>query len=160
MCSHDGLFSTESGKRTRSRVMLERKQLQDHFLIFIASRPGFDSLLTLICVSQPPYMLVLAAAPPHYLLPTLSLNSLDREGVRLLSPRDPQILPNSLQVPMIPVQMTQPSSSGSSMKILFVVLFLFPDDQQWSQVGTIRDLAVGLSSFILVPQSDLCVYFE
>ena len=33
-------------------------------------------------------MLVLAAAPPHYLL---SLNSLDREGVRLLSPRDSQI---------------------------------------------------------------------
>ena len=36
-------------------------------------------------------MLVLAAAPPHYPFPTLSLNSLDREGVRLLSPRDSQI---------------------------------------------------------------------
>ena len=27
----------------------------------------------------------------------------------------------------------------------------FPVDQKWSPVGTIRDLAVGLSSFILVP---------
>ena len=37
--------------------------------------------------------LVLAAAPPHYpILPT-SLNSLDLAGVRLLSPRDSQILP-------------------------------------------------------------------
>ena len=33
-------------------------------------------------------MLVLAAAPPHYLFLPISLNSLDREGVRLLSPCD------------------------------------------------------------------------
>ena len=32
-----------------------------------------------------------AAAPPHYLFLSISLNSLDREGVRLLSPRDSQI---------------------------------------------------------------------
>ena len=38
-------------------------------------------------------MLVLAAAPPHYLFLPISLNSLHREGVRLLSPRDSQILP-------------------------------------------------------------------
>ena len=69
--------------------------------------------------------LVLAAAPPHYLLLPISLNSLDLAGVRLLSPRDSQILPKLLQVPMRPVQMTLLSSSGSSMKILFVVLFLF-----------------------------------
>ena len=36
-------------------------------------------------------MLVLAAAPPHYLFLPISLNSLDREGVRLLSPRDSHI---------------------------------------------------------------------
>ena len=36
-------------------------------------------------------MLVLAAAPPHYLFLPISLNSLDCEGVRLLSPRDSQI---------------------------------------------------------------------
>ena len=55
----------------------------------------------------------------------LSLNSLDLAGVRLLSPRDSQILPKQLQVPTMPVQMTQPRSSGSSMKIVFVVLFRF-----------------------------------
>ena len=38
-------------------------------------------------------MLVLAAAPPHTFSLPISLNSLDREGVRLLSPRDSQILP-------------------------------------------------------------------
>ena len=32
--------------------------------------------------------LVLAAAPPHYLLLPISLNSLDLVGVRLLSPHD------------------------------------------------------------------------
>ena len=36
-------------------------------------------------------MLVLAVAPPHYLFLPISLNSLDREGVRLLSPHDSQI---------------------------------------------------------------------
>ena len=36
-------------------------------------------------------MLVLATAPPHYLFLPISLNSLDREGVRLLSPHDSQI---------------------------------------------------------------------
>ena len=38
-------------------------------------------------------MLVLAASAPHYPFLPLSLNSLDREGVRLLSPHDSQILP-------------------------------------------------------------------
>ena len=38
-------------------------------------------------------MLVLAAAPPHTFYLPISLNSLDREGVRLLSPRDSQITP-------------------------------------------------------------------
>ena len=36
-------------------------------------------------------MLLLAAAPPHTFYLPISLNSLDREGVRLLSPRDSQI---------------------------------------------------------------------
>ena len=39
--------------------------------------------------------LVLAAAPPHYLTLPKNLNSLDLAGVRLLSPRDSRILPNS-----------------------------------------------------------------
>ena len=65
-----------------------------------------------------------ATSPPYPFLP-LSLNSLDLAGVRLLSPRDSQILPKQLQVPRIPVQVAQLSSSGSSMQILFIVLFLF-----------------------------------
>ena len=36
-------------------------------------------------------MLVLATAPPHYLFLPISLNSLGREGVRLLNPGDSQI---------------------------------------------------------------------
>ena len=40
--------------------------------------------------------LVLAAAPPHYLILPISLNSLDLAGVRLLSPRDSQILPKTV----------------------------------------------------------------
>ena len=35
----------------------------------------------------------------HFTLP-ISLNSLDLAGVRLLSPRDSQILPKQLQVPL------------------------------------------------------------
>nr|XP_040249592.1 uncharacterized protein LOC120967068 [Aegilops tauschii subsp. strangulata] len=40
-----------------------------------------------------------------------------------------------LQVPMIPVQVTQPSSSGGPMKILFVVLFLFLLFSSGAQLG-------------------------
>ena len=44
---------------------------------------------------------MLAAAPPHYLLLPISLNSLDLAGVRLLSPRDsPDTSKTSLQVPL------------------------------------------------------------
>ena len=70
--------------------------------------------------------LVLAAAPPYYTfsLP-MSLNSLDLAGVRLLSPRDSQILPKQLQVPRIPVQAILPNSSGSSTKTLVVTMFRF-----------------------------------
>ena len=38
-------------------------------------------------------MLVLAAAPPHYPFLPISLNILDLADVRLLSPRNSQILP-------------------------------------------------------------------
>ena len=37
--------------------------------------------------------LVLVATPPYYPILPISLNSLDLAGVRLLSPRDSQILP-------------------------------------------------------------------
>ena len=60
----------------------------------------------------------------HVTLP-ISLNSLDREGVRLLSPRDSQILPKLVAGVVDTVQMTQPSSRRSLMKIVFVMLFRF-----------------------------------
>ena len=75
-------------------------------------------------------MLALVADPPHYLFLPISLNSLDREGVRLLSPRDSQILPKPLAGADDTVQVTQPSSRRISMKILFIVWFRF----SWSVV--------------------------
>ena len=51
------------------------------------------SLLALFCVCWPPY--VLLPLQLHLITPSfpISLNSLDLAGVRLLSPRDSQILP-------------------------------------------------------------------
>ena len=79
--------------------------------------------------------LVLAAAPPHYLLLPISLNSLDLAGVRLLSPRDSQILPKQLQVPTIPVQVMLPNSSGSSTRTLIVTMFCFLMISNGAQLG-------------------------
>ena len=106
-------------------------------------------------------MLVLAAAPPHYLLLPISLNSLDLTGVRLLSPRDSQILPKQLQVPMIPVQVTQLSSSGSSTRTLDVTMFRFLMISSGAQLGRLGIEHLGLSSCHLVLiVVGLCVYFE
>ena len=55
----------------------------------------------------------------------ISLNSLDLAGVRLLSPRDSHILPKQLQVPTMPVQMMQPSSTEERGRYYVS----FPDDQ-------------------------------
>ena len=133
-------------------VMYERKQFQDHFQLRDCC---VAPLLALICVCQPPYMLSRSATSPPYPFLPISLNSLDLAGVRLLSPRDSQILPKQLQVPVIPVQMTQPSSSGSSMKTLVVTMFRFLMISSGAQLGRSGIQHLGLSSFILVPQSDL-----
>ena len=74
-------------------------------------------------------MLVLAAAPPHTFSLPISLNSLDLTGVRLLSPCGSQILPKQLQVPLIPVQVTQPNSSGEFDEDLGRYYVSFPNDQ-------------------------------
>ena len=58
----------------------------------------------------------------------MSLNSLDLPGVRLLSPRDSQILPKQMQVPRIPVQVAQ-SSSSEFDEDLGRYYVSFPDDQ-------------------------------
>ena len=74
----------------------------------------------------------------HFTLP-ISLNSLDREGVRLLSPRDSQILPKQLQVPTMPVQMMGPTSSGSSTRNVVVTMCLFLMISSGAQLGSIGD---------------------
>ena len=75
-------------------------------------------------------MLVLAAAPPHipFTLP-ISLNSLDREGVRLLSPRDSQITSK-------PDARTDDTAPGDSTELKWEFdedsgryYLSFPDDQ-------------------------------
>ena len=50
---------------------------------------------------------------------------------------------------MIPVHVMQPRSDGSSTKILVVAMFHLLMISSGAQVGTIGDLAVGLSSFLL-----------
>ena len=68
-----------------------------------------------------------------------------------------QILSQQLQVPMIPVQVMQPSLDGSSTKILVIAMFRFMLISSGAQL----DLAVGLSSFLLASSVDgLCVCFE
>src|SRR3954469_12997527 len=97
-------------------------------------------------------MLVAAAAPPHYPVLPLSLNSLDLASVRLLSPRDSQILPNQFAGAEEPVQVTHPSSRRSSMKILSFMLFRSSRsvvEPSWGRSGTF--VAFGVSSFILAP---------
>ena len=96
-------------------------------------------------------MLVLAAAPPHYPFPTLSLNSLDREGVRLLSPRDAQILTKQMQVLTMPMQGTLPNSSGSSTRIQDVTMFPFRTISSGAQLGQSGIYAFGVVFLYLVP---------
>ena len=79
--------------------------------------------------------LVLATAPPHYPILPISLNSLDLAGVRLLSPRDTPDTSKQLQVPTIPVQVMQPSSSGSSTRTLVVTMFRFLLISSGAQLG-------------------------
>ena len=62
----------------------------------------------------------------------ISLNSLDLAGVRLLSPRDSQILPKQLQVPTMPVQMMGSISSGSSMRNVVVTVV----EPSWDDRGS------------------------
>ena len=75
-------------------------------------------------------MLVLDAAPPHTFYLPISLNSLDREGARLLSPRGSQILPKSVcRCRWVHADIAT-KLRRSSMKILSFVLF----HSSWSVV--------------------------
>ena len=101
------------------------------------------SFSTVLCFSSHSHLRKLATiyasaccsstSPPLFL--PISLNSLDLAGVRLLSPRDSQILPKQLQVSTMPVQMTQPSSSGSSTRNVVVTMFLFLMISSGAQLG-------------------------
>ena len=92
-----------------------------------------------------------AATPPHYLILPISLNSLDREGVRLLSPRDSHITSkNQMQVLTMPVQGTRPNSSGSLTRIRDVTMFPFRTISSGAQLGRSGIYAFGVV-FILVP---------
>ena len=91
----------------------------------------------------------------------MSLNSLDLAGVRLLSPRDSQILPKQLQVPTMPVQMTQPSSSGSSMRNVVVTMFRFMLISSGAQLGRSGIcVAVGVVFFYFGSVVGPCVYLD
>ena len=63
--------------------------------------------------------------------------------MRLLSPRDSQILPNQFAGVDVTGQVTQPSSRRSSMKILSFVLFRFSRsvvEPSWGRSGTLSHL--------------------
>ena len=78
-----------------------------------------------------------------------SLNSLDLAGVRLLSPRDSQILPKQLQVPTMPVQMMASISCGSSTRNVVVTRCLFLMISSGAQLGRSGIKHLGLSYFLL-----------
>ena len=92
------------------------------------------SSLLFVYVSHHICLVAAATSPPYPFLP-ISLNSLDLAGVRLLSPRDSQILPKQLQVLTIPVQATQPSSSGRSTRNVVVTMFRFLMISSGAQLG-------------------------
>ena len=133
-------FWRSLGSEHGFRVMFDVSTSQDHFLIIASFMTVLFLLFSLLFTYVSRHICLVAAAtsPPLPPFLPLSLNSLDPAGVRLLSPRDSHILPKQLQVPTRPVQMTQPSSSGSSMKILFVVLFRFLLISSGAQLGRSR----------------------
>ena len=103
-------------------------------------------------------MLVACCSSTSYLYLPISLNSLDREGVRLLSPRDSQILPKPVCRCRWTMQMTQPSSRRSPIKILSFVLFRSSwsvVEPSWGRSGTF--VAFGVLLLFWVHGRTLCV---
>ena len=94
-------------------------------------------------------MLVLAAAPPHTFSLPISLNSLDHEGVRLLSPRDSQITSKPDAGP-------DDSAPGDAFELKWEfdedsqrTMFLFPMISSGAQLGVIGTVSHVGFSFIL-----------
>ena len=85
----------------------------------------------------------LAAAPPHTLTLPISLNSLDREGARLLSPRGSQILPKPACRCRWDRAYDATKLRRSSMKILSFVLLRSSwsvVEPSWGRSGTVSHL--------------------
>ena len=129
-------FRRSPGSEHGSCVMFDVSRVQDHFLIIASFTTVSVLLFSLLFAYVSHHICLVAAAtsPPYPFLP-MSLNILDLAGVRLLSPRDSQILPKQLQVPTIPVEVTQPSSSGSSTRTLVVTMFSFLLISSGAQLG-------------------------
>ena len=97
-------------------------------------------LLALFCEQDSHHICQSLAAAPHiYLALPISLNSLDREGARLLSPCGSQIT-------ITPDAGPDDSAPGDALELKWefdedsqCYYVSFPDDQQWCPVGGDRD---------------------
>ena len=90
-------------------------------------------------------MLVACCSSTYYLALPISLNSLDREGARLLSPRDSQITskPDAGTDDSVPDDALELKWEFDEDSRRYYVSF--PDDQYWCPVGAIGTVShVGL----------------
>ena len=117
---------------------------------------------TCFAFSSRSHLRMLATIYASRLLQLHFINSLDREGARLLSPRDSQILPK-------PACMCRCYRAGvatkirrSSIKILSFVLFRFQLISSGAQLGSIGDLCSIWGSLLLFwfRSRTLCVYLD
>ena len=77
-------FQRSPGSEHGLGVMIVRKQLQDHFLITSSFMTVPLLLFSLLFAYVSHHIcLVLAAAPPHYPILPISLNSLDLAGFEI-----------------------------------------------------------------------------
>ena len=92
-------------------------------------------------------MLVACCSSTYYLVLPISLNSLDREGARLLSPRDSQITSKLDAGTDDTAPDMRSSSSGSSMNTLAVTMSLsqmISSGAQLGRSGTVSHVEVDL----------------
>ena len=103
-------------------------------------------------------MLVLAAAPPHTFYLPISLNSLDREGVRLMSPRDSHITSKTSCRCWWYRASDATGFRRSSMKISFIVLFSFQLIGSGAHLGRSEIFALGVVFFYFGFVVGPCLY--
>ena len=131
MCYRDGPFSAESGKWTRcwSYACAGCSFSFSLVLRLLFSLSFANKLATTYASRLLQLHIYFALSIP------MSLNSLDRVGVRLLSPCGSQILQLQMQVQVFLLQLTITSSSGSSMRTLSVTMCLFLMISSGAQLG-------------------------